>query len=82
MHAATATGLLHRFQVQTRLAYIPPYLVVTTSSLLIAFRTIAVWSYDMRVVSIVLVGWLAEFGLALFTIVAVRRTSNSNSVVR
>lgn len=33
----------------------------------------AVWSFDVRIVTIVLAGWLLEFGLALFTIIDVRR---------
>ncbi|KZV68136.1 hypothetical protein PENSPDRAFT_27569 [Peniophora sp. CONT] len=55
--------------VNLRVFYVLPYLVISTSSLLIAFRTMAVWSYDVRIVVIVLVGWLFELGLSLFTII-------------
>ena len=34
----------------------------------------AVWSYNTRVVVFALIGWLVEFGVAMFTIVKVRRS--------
>ena len=60
------------FQIKIRVTYVPSYLVITSSSFLIALRTMAVWSYNTRVVVFALIGWLVEFGVAMFTIVKVR----------
>ncbi|VDB91568.1 unnamed protein product [Peniophora sp. CBMAI 1063] len=57
--------------VKIRITYIPPYLVITSSSFLISLRTMAVWSYDLRIVTIAVVGWLIEFGVAVLTVVKV-----------